>query len=82
MTSTNVERAVLRAAVGRDNYVVVERLASLIDELVARGVIDDEARTRVVRALGEEIIVAAVMRDASLQAARDGADTPPLEAPP
>lgn len=79
----NVERVVLRAAIGDRNYGSVERLAALLDELARGGALTEEGVGNVISTLADEMVVAAVARacGADLSAGRASADTPPLEDP-
>lgn len=56
MTPRSVERVVLRAAVGHDNYADVEKLAALLDSLEARGAISPEGLSVIIAAIADEIV--------------------------
>lgn len=79
----NVERVVLRAAVGRDNYAQVEKAAAALDELEARGIISRDGLQAIVAVLADEIVTSAVLREfgSDLSFDRDPSDTPTLEDP-
>jgi hypothetical protein len=79
----NVERVVLRAAVGHDAYAQVEKIASLLDELERRGVISRDGLGAVVRVLADEIVTATVLRDfgSDLSFGEGEGDTPGPEDP-
>jgi hypothetical protein len=80
----NVERAVLRTAVGHDNYPHVERFASLLEELEARGVIGAAGREGITEAFAWAIVAKGMLdelgSDLSLSPAEG--DTPTPEDPP
>ncbi len=79
----NVERVVLRAAVGRDNYAEVEKIATALDELESRGVICPEGVAALTTLLANEIVTAAVLREHGIDLSLRPAfgDTAPLEDP-
>jgi len=56
VTPRSVERVVLRAAVGHDNYADVEKLAALLDGLEARGAISAEGLSVIIAAIADEIV--------------------------
>jgi hypothetical protein len=79
----NIERVVLRAAVGRDNYPRVEQVASMLDELAERQVIAPEGRDALVALLANEIVTASVLRECGcdLSSLSGERDTPTPEDP-
>lgn len=81
----NVERAVLRAAVGGpDNYAQIERVAALLDELEARGVIGADGRELVTNSLACAIVAKGLLDEVGndLSSGGGGGDTPAPEDPP
>jgi len=80
----NIERVVLRAAVGRDNYPPVEKAAAALDELEARGIISRDGLQAIVAALADEIVTSAVLREfgSDLSLSSSEGDTRTPEDPP
>ena len=63
MAAPGVERVVLRAAVGDENYADVEQIAEKLDALEARGVISESGLALIIAALADEIVTQRVLRE-------------------
>jgi hypothetical protein len=63
MATPGVERCVLRAAVGDDNYAIVEQVASLLDSLTQRGVISAQGLGVLLSGLAAEIVAQKVIAE-------------------
>lgn len=80
----NIERVVLRAAVGAGNYPHVERFTSLLEELEARGVIGAAGREGITDALAWAIVAKGMLDElgSDLSSSPDEGDTHTPEDPP
>lgn len=83
MTPPSVERVVLRAAVGHDNYGDVERLVVTLDRLERRGALTEGGVGAILVTLAEEMVAAALLRDEleRLSSSAPVVDTPTPEDP-
>lgn len=77
MTAPGVERVVLRAAVGDENYPDLEQAITRLDALALRGVISEEGLGHVISTLANEIAIQRVLREfgIDLSTTRDWIDT-------
>lgn len=62
---TRLDRAVLRSAVGEDNYPDLVALCNILDQLEARLAISDDGLDRITRALAEELVMQRLAADAA-----------------
>lgn len=79
--AVTVERAVIRAAIGAENYAVIEQVLVRLDLLKRRGVIDEEGLSHIIATVAEEIVTARICADFGLPDAWLVRDTPAPEDP-